>query len=362
MIINAIYEQDQYGNPHGCPYIRLLRPLAHPSLQGRVELLATPQLAPTQADVVIVERWWLPAPTEAQAHALVAQVRARGSTLLYTLDDNLLDVDEDEEGFAVAQANQRVAHYFLREADGLLVSTPALAERLARLNPYIRILPNALDEQLLPPQQEVAARLSQTQTQDAPLVLGYMGTLTHAADLEMIIEPLRRLLTELGERVVLQIIGVSQQQARLQALFGKQVQMLDPGAAVHYEKFMPWFGRQAHWDIALAPLTGRPFNRYKSDIKYLDYAALGVAGVYSAQGPYAATIRHEATGLLVAEDVDAWYAALRRLVDDAALRQRLALGALQELHATRTLATRAVDWLTAIEDLHSQARQRRAQA
>lgn len=357
--INVIYEQDQHGQPHGCPFIRLLRPLRHPSLQEHVELLASAQLAQQPAEVVIVERWWLPAPSEAQARALVAGVRARGATLLYTLDDNLLDVDEDEEGFAVAQANHRVAHYFLREADGLLVSTEPLAERLQHLNRHIRVLPNALDEQLLPAAAEVGKRLSTQADAAAPLVLGYMGTLTHAADLAIIVEPLRRLLHDFGERLKLQIIGVSQHRARLQALFGQRVELLDPGAAVHYEQFMPWFGQAARWDIALAPLTSRPFNRCKSDIKFLDYAAIGAAGIYSAIGPYAASIRHEETGLLVANTPDDWYAALRRLVEDAALRRHLAHTALQELHAGRTLHARAVDWLQAISELHGQAQQRR---
>ena len=46
------------------------------------------------ADVVVVERFWRPhSVTIADAQRLVRRIREAGSTLIYTLDDNLIDLD-----------------------------------------------------------------------------------------------------------------------------------------------------------------------------------------------------------------------------------------------------------------------------
>ncbi len=354
MIVNVLFEHDDRGNPHGCSHIRLLRPLAYPTLKNRLKMLASRDLAAERADVVVVERWWLPACDEAQAHRLVRDVRARGSTLIYTLDDNLLDIDLDEEGSAVTEVRKRITRYFIREADGVIVSTPALAQRLSHLNSRIRVVPNALDEQLFLT-DGFDPLLSPPRPAEAPVVLGYMGTLTHAADLALMIGPLRKLMARYGARVQLEIIGVSQNVNRMQALFGNRVRMLDPGDAVHYEQFAHWFSRNAHWDIGLAPLTDRAFNRCKSDIKFLDYGILGIPGIFSRVGPYADSVVHEQNGLLVDNAPQDWYAALSRLVDDPSLRQRLGRGAAEYVRSQRVLNVRATDWLAAIEALHNQA-------
>jgi glycosyltransferase involved in cell wall biosynthesis len=325
-------------------------------LQGKLRLIAGPQLSREKADVVIVERWWLPRLTEPDAQGLVKDIRARGSTLIYTLDDNLLDISLDEEGIVIAEDQHRATRYFIREADGVIVSTPALAERLRPLNEHIRVVPNALDERLfLADETSTGSRPADRPATREAVTLGYMGTLTHSADLAMLYEPLRSLFARYSERVRFEIIGVSQGGKKLRSLLGPQVHLLDPGEAVHYEQFARWFSQTVRWDIGLAPLTERSFNRYKSDIKFLDYGVLGIPGIFSNVGPYPASVVHEQTGLLVANAPDAWLAALSRLIDDPVLRQTLSRNARNYVHNERLLRHRAADWLNAIEELHCHA-------
>ena len=92
-----------------------------------------------------------------------------------------------------------------------------------------------------------------------------------------------------------------------------------------YDAFVPWFRSvAAQCDVAVAPLVDSDFNRGKSNLKFLEYAAAGLPVVASDVGPYAATIRSEQDGLLVANDTDAWFEAIVRLLDDAPLRLALA--------------------------------------
>lgn len=66
-------------------------------------------------------------------------------------------------------------------------------------------------------------------------------------------------------------------------------------------------------DLALAPLADHPFNRAKSDLKVLEYGALGIPVVASNVGPYRRT-----PARLVENDDDAWIDAVRSLALDRA--------------------------------------------
>ncbi|MGO1318246.1 MAG: glycosyltransferase family 4 protein, partial [Cellulomonadaceae bacterium] len=76
-------------------------------------------------------------------------------------------------------------------------------------------------------------------------------------------------------------------------------------------------------DVAVAPYPATA-ERYFSPLKVYEYLAAGLAVVASDVGQIPAVVRDGETGLLTpASDVAALTAALRRLVDDAALRDRL---------------------------------------
>jgi glycosyltransferase involved in cell wall biosynthesis len=102
------------------------------------------------------------------------------------------------------------------------------------------------------------------------------------------------------------------------------------------------------WDVAIAPLADDAFTRGKSDLKYLDYGALGIPGVFSDVGAYRGTVRHRETGLLAANESEAWAEALEEIVNDGALRARLAAAATRNVHEHRMLRTNATRWCDAI--------------
>ena len=118
-----------------------------------------------------------------------------------------------------------------------------------------------------------------------------------------------------------------------------------------YPLFMLWYSSRARWDIALAPLRESQFNQCKSDIKFLDYSAIGAAGIYSHGPAYETTVRHEETGLLVDGVTEAWVDALETLLADGRYRNRLARNASEYLWGQRTLAHCAENWPRALETL-----------
>jgi glycosyltransferase involved in cell wall biosynthesis len=83
-------------------------------------------------------------------------------------------------------------------------------------------------------------------------------------------------------------------------------------------------GELARFDINIAPLeAANPFCAAKSELKYFEAALVDVPTVASANsGAISRAIHDGQTGFLAA-DVAQWEAILLRLVDDAALRQRI---------------------------------------
>ena len=336
------------GRPFGCTFIRHLRPLSHPSVAGAIGLTHGTRLPTDRVpDAVLVER--LPhAPADrvlAEAERLVGDLAVRGIPYVYTTDDNLLDLNRDRPWERVPGEEARAAIRLLaRRAAGVIVSTEALRERMERLNSSVVTIPNFLDERLFGP--AAGAR-----RENDPLVVGYMGTGTHDGELRMILRPLRDLLARARGRVRLEVVGVTTAESLVAYFEGLPVTRLDPGVKEAYPSFPGWMRQSLRWDFALAPLSDDPFARCKSDLKYLDYAALGIPGVFSDVRPYRETVRHRETGLVVPNEPDAWAAALVEMAGDGVLRARLAEAATAEVHANRMLRTNAMRWRDAIETI-----------
>jgi hypothetical protein len=225
-------------------------------------------------------------------------------------------------------------------ADLVTVSTPALAERLDRLNPRTRVLPNALDEQLWFGGEEPAAMRT---PRDQAVRLLYMGTKTHLGDLRMIEEPLRRILSDYGERVQLDVIGCVPDDVREPWFRAVEI----PRTSREYPAFVRWLRETACWAIGIAPLEDTPFNAMKSPLKYFDYSALGLASVCSDVTPYGATVVAGANGILAPADAESWYQALKLLIEDEEFRLKLSSRARELVHRDHVLAHAATAWLEA---------------
>jgi glycosyltransferase involved in cell wall biosynthesis len=343
--IHIIFEHGVDLKPFGVAYIRDILPLTHPLNAQAFQVTHSRDYA--AADVVIMERAWKPGISLQQAEQLVRQARQDGACLVYSIDDNLLDLEQ------VPLVARQTVSYFCRAAQGILVSTEYLKERLQRLNPRIYLLPNSLDERLFSENgQPLPCPRKAT---DGETVIGFMGTFTHDADLMMVTQALRTVLRQSGPAVQLQIVGGVSNPAVLHLFQGLPVQVLRPSPdEAAYPNFVGWMKKNMAWDIGIAPLEDTRFNRSKSDIKFLDYSALGIPGIYSRVPSYTETVRHLETGWLAEDSPAAWVEALQSLLADAALRCRLAEQAQAYVFAQRTLQHRAVAWQEALLSISEQ--------
>ncbi|WP_343066721.1 glycosyltransferase [Dissulfurirhabdus thermomarina] len=271
------------------------------------------------ADAVIVQRLF---PSEGSKPVL-DWVFASGKPVIYDIDDLFFDLPESNPHHREVQAHLPYVEDVLRRARVVTVSTPLLGERLARFNANVRVVPNRVDGKAWRPRP---AR------REGPVRVGYAGTPTHRADLEIV------------ERAILEVAGRHEGEVtfvfmgcvtpNLLGIAGAEYVDFEAGYLRYAEKF-----QSLGVDVALVPLADNPFNRAKSPIKWLEYSACAIPGVYSDLPPYRPYVRDGENGCLVPNETGAWVSALERLVADAELRRRMGAAARRDVLAAHLVST-----------------------
>ncbi len=340
--IHILYEYGTDQRPHGSSYIRLLRPLFHPGIPADWQISFGHRLDKAGADVVIIDRLWRPDISPELAQGLVNEVRRSGARLVYTIDDNLLDLPLERSDWP-KEHHLQALQVFLENADLVWVPTFPLKKRFSGYASNIAVIPNALDERLLSGamQSPIASPF-----EDHRVVIGYMGTTTHDKDFQMILPALQEVVQRHPDELRFEMVGVATDRQSIAGLEGVPVRFIPIQAEEQeYPLFLFWFMGRVSWDIGLSPLRETQFNRCKSDIKFLDYSALGTAGVYSRVPAYENTVQHRETGWLAENDPGAWVEALEVLLGDEALRAHLARSAARYLYTQRVLKHSLPQWV-----------------
>ena len=81
--------------------------------------------------------------------------------------------------------------------------------------------------------------------------------------------------------------------------------------------------REHHFDIGFAPLEDVWFCNRKYYNKYLEYAKVGICGIYSNCLPYTYIIKDGINGFLVDPDPAQWELAICKCIDDAKVRDMI---------------------------------------
>lgn len=222
----------------------------------------------------------------------------------------------------------------LRSAHAIQTSTPALAEYLRQFNPEVRVFPNCMVA--LPP----------LQFSSEPTVTVFYGALNRKPDWEAIMPEFNRVLAAYRGRVRVIVVLDREFYDAVECPEKKYVPFCP------YPKYQELL-RQA--DIALLPLLPTRFNGMKSDLKFIESAACGAVALASPT-VYAATIEHGKTGWLY-ESAEQFEQGLDRLLDDQALRRRLAENAWQWVRENRLLSQHyreRMDWYESLFECYDE--------
>ncbi|MGC9356218.1 MAG: glycosyltransferase [Anaerolineae bacterium] len=302
-----------------------------------------------EADFVIIQRDF--PRYEDDYEQIVASAHDLGKPLIYELDDLLVEMPEwhpDLKYYRKARAAMLRAAF---AADAVTCSTPEICDYLGAYNPRAFLLPNYLDDALW---SEALGESRDTDrlAAEGPLVIGYVGGSSHLLDLEMIKPALVEVLERFGSDILLRFWG-GPPPADLRER--GNVEWLDPGL-VDYGEFAQYFRRQK-CDIVIAPLRDQPFNGAKSGLKFLEYSALALPGVYSDVPPYQRLVNHGDNGFLAAT-LGAWVDALSQLIETPEMRRKIGEAARRTVREDWLLSHHAHDWVTTYEHVLDEVAER----
>ncbi len=317
--------------------------VTHITASGLQKLLKAHQPA-----VVVFQR------VEHDAHVARLQrlCRSKGALTLYDTDDLVFDQDVfqyiDSPDFSdpvrarlYRKTMQRHAA-MLQACDAALVSTPFLADRVAKLGKPVYVHRNTFSAAMLHAAQQ-AHQARTTAGEQTRVVLGYAsGTRTHDRDFAVVRPVLQTLLQQYPQAQVW-VIGALD--AGDWQAFGTRFRHLP---AVAWQQ-LP--GLLAQFDINLAPLVhDNPFARAKSEIKWMEAALLHLPTVASPADAFCEAIEDGQTGFLAHEAAE-WQQKLACLIETARLRHEMGEQAYQHVLQAYAPQARASQLVTILNDL-----------
>jgi glycosyltransferase involved in cell wall biosynthesis len=231
-----------------------------------------------------------------------------GKPVIYEVDDLLTDLPEGHNLKFWAGETAELLPRLLPRVTAITVSTPLLAREFSSMTSCIHVVPNLVDTELFRPAPTKST---------GPVVIGFCATATHAHDLQSIQEALFRVAERYGNKVAFSFMGHAT--SRFSTLPGFRF--------VDFQKDYESYGKalsSSGIDIAIVPLQDNRFNRCKSNIKWLEYSACGIAGIYADLPPYNTSLEHGVSGVLVDDDPDKWFKAICLLIDHPELRHSIA--------------------------------------
>lgn len=200
-----------------------------------------------------------------------------------------------------------------RNSDGMIVSTPYLKEVYSEYNEHIYVVPNSIDLELW----DKAKRISKP-----GIRIGWAGGANHEKDLAMLENIIPRIVGKYPHARFVLVHGVPHSIRKLNG-----VETIYKFARV--DRYPQHIANQG-WDIAMAPLIPNSFNYGKSNLRWLEAAALGIPCVASKVGHFAETIRHGQDGLL-AETEEEFERHLEALITNKKLRRAIGMAARQRI-------------------------------
>lgn len=211
-------------------------------------------------DVVFFQR-----PGKLPTFELMALCKTLGKKVWVDYDDNLMDVPFSNPAFkayASPKMKQNVSK-MVQIADVVTVTTMELKKLFDPLNDNVRIVPNALDDQVIAPKKL-------DKDMNSKLIM-WRGSRSHDEDIMEYLDSMLQIADEFKDW---KWIFLGQPYFRVQSAFPrKQAIIVDSVDTPRFYDFL----NTMNAEIGVVPLKDNPFNRSKSNIAWQEFSYMGAA-------------------------------------------------------------------------------------
>jgi len=269
--------------------------------------------------------------------------------LIYETDDNHFQIRPWNGYFPDVKAEWPLITRMAKRADLLTTSTGPIAAHYGQFNDNVRVIRNAIDPSIYTTdaprpdhgggRPRVVYYGSTARMRDYAGYPSGVGGKWEGGYAGKAIEELRKELWNV-------FIGVNPGTEHVISPFFDE--------AFHYVENIRQFAKNlasSHPDIGIAPLGGDDFDRSKSELHWLEYAAVGAAfigeGFKYGEAPYS-MVRHGVDGLLARTRTE-WYDGIKSMVRSKDLREQLAGAAKERVLKEYDYKDRAKEWADAFK-------------
>jgi len=316
----------QYRNVNPCEYLNAHGHegfVVETDLQEKEDMKKVATIVKNIADIVVVTRFNNWSGVMNLAHKYKKRV-------VYELDDNP-DLNKNHSAKEISNINRWIERTkeMATAADAVTVTTEPLAEYVRQYNKNVFVTPNMVDYDY--------DMWRQDRKEDDRIVIGYFGGSSHLNDLRMVSGALVRIAQEfpqvdihygavpttvvtLNPETNETVTTVNKKNSHAKAMHRIFSKLKKKRKKALYPLSIEDYGVvYANFDIAIAPLTPDDFNKYKSNLKFLESSAYGIPIVASREYPYIESVDNSGGGFLATTE-DEWYDALKNLVKSKKLR------------------------------------------
>ena len=285
-----------------------------------------------QYEVIIVQQpagpGWL---------GLIRAWQRKGIVVLAEIDDYLRGVSKrTDHDFADKYTRSRLEDYelCLRAVDGVICSTPWLAQRYRSLNRATWVCQNGID----------LKRFAVTAPARGYVAVGWSGATGHTQAVAPWLKQLQLLMRRNDD---VHFVSVGQSFANLfEQEFGPRALTVPFTALEIYPSALALF------DVALAPAGSNNFFRGKSDLRWLEASAVGIPTI--ADPLVYPEIEHGVTGFHAATPQEMGE-ILTELVGDPELRRRVGAAAKADVGERRTIQATSRQWVDVLQAVRTAA-------
>jgi glycosyltransferase involved in cell wall biosynthesis len=257
----------------------------------------------TGHDLVLFFRNWSPSSLK-----LLHFAKLSGKPVIYAVDDNFFELSSSAAHRPLNEVELNAYSGYITNSDLVIVYSDLMVERVRPLNEkVIKTAPGGIDfsvfeELKRPPRHETIKIIYATSRYKNDILSG------------LFLPALKKILLEYKGLVEVDLWGYVPKEL-------EDIPGVNHVEKMEYGRYMKRLYSEG-FDIGLAPLKDDVFHRSKTNTKFRDYGACGIAGVYSDVDVYS-DVEDGRTGLLVENNDDAWYGAIKRLIEDENLRESI---------------------------------------